>query len=288
MDAHEFIIGRQIDWATRHGIQLIGSQGDRGRKAYTETLEQNLFEPLSPVARESFENGDGKELARTPEAPAKMQAVHSSSALGVNVFHYWERIGHVSEMVVYCGFSGKGGIESKTIHFEEKYPVTGINRKPPNIDVVIHNQEKETFQRLAVECKFSEPYSSEGHGGLKSAYLQSKELWGDIPQLRTFAETISPEDSHFQYLHAAQLAKHILGLKSRYAKGEFGLLYLWYDVPFGEGVRHRKEIEEFAAIAQTDGVYLHAMTYQELIGVLESECSNEHARYIHYLKERYL
>jgi hypothetical protein len=39
------------------------------------------------------------------------------------------------------------------------------------------------------------------------------DLWTDIPNLRRFAESISPDDNEFIHLHPAQLIKHILGLK---------------------------------------------------------------------------
>lgn len=85
MNAHDYIISKQIEWARNAGIDLTGSKGNRGLSAYTRKLEDNLFEPLTPATMKSFQGGDGGELAGNP---AKMQAVHSSSALGVNIFQY--------------------------------------------------------------------------------------------------------------------------------------------------------------------------------------------------------
>ena len=89
MNAFEYILSKQIQWAYRNNITLIGSKGNRGRKAYTQKLDDNLFEPLLPETVKNFKGADGGELTGNP---CKMQAVHSSSALGVNIFQYWKRI----------------------------------------------------------------------------------------------------------------------------------------------------------------------------------------------------
>jgi len=89
MNAHGYILSKQIQWAYRNNIVLIGSKVNRGRKAYTQKLGDNLFEPLMIEIRNNFKEADGGELTGNP---CKMQAVHSSSALGVNIFQYWKRM----------------------------------------------------------------------------------------------------------------------------------------------------------------------------------------------------
>jgi len=51
MNAREYIISKQIQWAYRNNIVLIGSKINRGRKAYTQKLDDNLFEPLMPEVK---------------------------------------------------------------------------------------------------------------------------------------------------------------------------------------------------------------------------------------------
>lgn len=287
MKAYEYITGKQAQWALNRGISLVGSEGNKGRPLYTSKLNQNLFEPLSLDTRKSFEQGDGGEISGNP---AKMQAVHSSSALGVNVFQYWQNIQQVSAIASACGFCRKGNAVSEKIVFEDKYPVDdNLNKFPiaPNIDVVFHNANSAQFKRFAVECKFSEAYSSQKHSGLKPAYLELPQLWSNIPSLYDFAKSICPNEN-FIYLHSAQLIKHILGLKRKFGKNGFRLLYLWYDVLGKEGAIHRDEIDKFSEIAKADGVYFNALSYQELILVLSKEYKQEHAHYIKYLSERYL
>ena len=289
MRGYDYILAKQIAWANRNDIPLVGSKGTRGRPAYTATLGQNLFQPLLPEVRKSFEEGDGGELGSS-RMPGKMQAVHSSSALGVNVFHYWKSISKVPDIAAACGFCRSGSQVSCDIKFEDKYTVDKQFSYPPNIDVVIHNTESAGVQRFAIECKFSEAYGTHKHGGLKPKYLGCSGLWADVPHLRKFAETITgEEDQKFQHLHPAQLVKHILGLKqgTKSLQG-FRLLYLWYDVPGEEGKVHRDEVEEFEGVVKKDGVKFHSMTYQELIVKLAADYAKEHREYLDYLTGRYL
>lgn len=66
----------QLAWATSRG----SSVDDKG---YLENVVQNLFQPLSDGAFSQFK------LARGGELKQKNKALHSSSALAVNVFHHW-------------------------------------------------------------------------------------------------------------------------------------------------------------------------------------------------------
>jgi len=288
LSAYEYIKSKQIQWARNQDIPLIPSKGKRGHRAYTFDLNMNLFWPLIERVRVRFEQGNGNEIVGSPDSPAKMQAVHSSSALGVNVFQYWEGIHQVPVIAAACGFYKKGEVISETIIFEDKYPIKGIKGIPPHIDVVIHNSASSTFKRFAIECKFTEPYGSYELKGLKSAYLNEDELRLDIPELHNLARSISPDNTLNQYLDTAQLIKHILGLKTFRKKSEFQLLYLWYDVLGEEGVGHRNEIDEFTSIAKSDGIHFSSLSYQELIIRLAKEYRQEHSEYVKYLTERYL
>lgn len=287
MNGYQYILARQTEWAKNQGFDLIGSKINRGRPTYTTNLDFNLFQPLLPEVRRAFEQGDGSELG-SPGLPGKMQAVHSSSALGVNVFQYWNSTSSVPIIAAACGLCRRGSQVSCDIRFEEKYPIKDSFRYHPNIDVVIHNTPTAKIKRFAIECKFSEAYGARRHAGLKSKYLESTEIWSDIPKLRAFAERISPDDRDFRHLHPAQLVKHILGLKRQFGIGGFRLLYLWYDVLGEQGKRHGDEVGEFSGVAKQDGIKFHSLTYQELIAKLANRLRVEHHEYIGYLTERYL
>lgn len=288
MNAHEYILAKQVQWARNCHIKIIGSKNMRGRPSYTSKLIENLFEPLIPEVRESFEKGDGNEIKGSPDSPAKMQALHSSSALGVNIFHYWQRIRQVPLIAAACGFCKKRNNTSQKIVFEDKYPIDDKFRHSPNIDVVIYNSDASKVKRFAIECKFSEAYGGRKHSGLNPKYINLDVIWEDIPRAFDFAKTISPQDTKFAHLHPAQLVKHILGLKNKFGKEGFRFLYLWYDVLGQEGSVHRKEIEAFSDLVKSDGIKFHSQSYQELIVKLSNEYRSEHEKYIRYISERYL
>lgn len=168
MNSYEYILSKQIQWALNHNIKLIGSKSDRGRPAYTSKLEDNLFEPPLDNTIQAFQSGDGGEILSDSSGPAKMNAVHSSSALSVNIFQYWEKINQVSSIASSCGLCNKNNKISESILFEQKYPISGSFKLHPNIDVIIKNKPGSKYKVYAIECKFSEAYSTQ------------KELWGHV------------------------------------------------------------------------------------------------------------
>ena len=286
MDAREYILSKQELWAKNRGIALIGSQGERGRRLYTPTLNENLFEPLEKETEAVFLEGNGLELMGNP---AKMQALHSSSALAVNFFQFWQKRKLAPVIAAACGLCRKGNTTSQSITFEEKFPIHPKLTTPPNLDVVIHNEEDNSYKVFAIECKFSETYGNrkDGHG-LREQYLQLEEIWSGIPHLLEFAQSLSPEDTVFQYLHPAHLVNHILGLKHAFGKKGFRLLYLWYDVPGEAGYFHRREEEQVSQICKEDGILFHAKSYQEVIMSLAKEEGGEIDRFLSYISTRYL
>ena len=288
MKAYEYILLKEIQWALNRGIDLVGSQGKRGRPAYTPDLNQNLFEALDPVIKKSLESGDGGEINGSPERPAKMQAVHSSSALGVNIFQYWQTIDQIPKIAAACGFCRRGNRISKKIVFEDKYPINNRFRFSPNIDVVLHNSSSAKYKRFAIECKFSEAYSTQGEHSLKRKYLDLEEVWSDIPNLHELAKELCPKDNTYKYLHPAQLIKHILGLKKAFGRNGFRLLYLWYNVLGEEGAIHQQEVDRFIQTVRSDDIKFHALSYQELIARIAAEHRAEHGKYVKYITERYL
>jgi len=285
MNPREYILSKQIQWAYRNNIMLIGSRGNRGRKAYTQKLDDNLFEPLMIEVRNNFKEADGGEITGNP---CKMQAVHSSSALGVNIFQYWKRINQVPAIAAACGFCNTDNTSSQNINFEVKYPISGKFSRSPNIDVVINNSPESRFKVFAIECKFSEAYNPRAHSGISPKYIELNKKWDNMPNLLKLAKEISPDDKKYFYLHPAQLMKHILGLKEKFGKNKFRLLYLWYDTIAPESAKHHKEIEEFIKITQADGVHFHTMSYQDLIIKLAKKYRDTHRDYIDYITERYL
>ena len=159
MNGYEYILAKQTEWAKNQELDLIGSKIDRGRPVYTIKLDHNLFQPLLPDVRTSFAAGDGNELG-SGGLLGKMQAIHSSSALGVNVFQYWKSTSAVPVIASACGLCRQGSDVSYDIRFEGKCPINDSFGIHPNVDVVIHNKSDARFKRFAIECKFSEAYGT--------------------------------------------------------------------------------------------------------------------------------
>jgi len=286
MAATEQIKAKQLEWAQYKGFELVGSRGSRGRRVYTAKLQDNLFQPLNTQTRIELEEGDGRELSGTEKRPAKIQALHSSSALGINVFDYWRNSPDLSIITSSCRLSRSGRKLAGSIRFEQKLPIESRFQYSPNMDVVIHLNSG-SYKCLAIECKFTEAYSGRGHSGLDSKYLENEDIWQGLSATKQLAREISPNDSRFDFLHAAQLIKHILGLNRKYKHSRYRLLYLRYDA-FGEpGFRHRQEVEEFARIVRSDGVVFHESTYQDLI-IRLARHREHHTEYVSYITERYL
>jgi hypothetical protein len=289
MNGLDFIQTKQVAWAKRNNIPLIGSQVTKGAKNYTENLDDNFFEKLTHETILAIKGGDGGELTSVGGNPTKMNALHSSSALGVNIFQYWKSINKVSDIAFACGLCASENKNSINITFEEKFVISNSFPKAPNIDVVIHNTNDSDIKAFGIECKFSEAYGSREHSGLKEKYLvEIPDQWVDIPNIFEFAKTKSPDYKIFHHLHPAQLFKHILGLKRKYGKKHFRLLYLWYDVYGTDGAGHRKEIETFKEIAKKDDVMIHSLSYQELICKLANQFYDGNEKYVDYITDRYL
>lgn len=286
MSPADYIKQRQILWALRHGVHL-GSQFRhdpdlakvaRGEKSFVFDLRDNLFEPLIPEARQEFERGDGKELRQ------KMCAVNSSSALSVNLFHYWRRISQIESIARACQVPSRN---ISGVRFEAQFPICDRFERSPNLDVVIDYADRRGLLATAVECKLGEPYDGRAKGGLGPVYLAHPEFWTDLPNLHELARQVSPAN-RFLHLAAPQLIKHILGLKTSYGPQGFRLLYLWYNVPGPEAVKHTAEIAEFAALAARDGIAFQSLTYQDVILSLARTERGSHEAYVDYLAGRYL
>jgi hypothetical protein len=220
------------------------------------------------------------------DKPAKMQALHSSSALGINIFDYWRGLPDLSIVTSSCGLSRAASKLNGDIRFEQQFSIDERFRYPPNIDVVICPNIGR-YRAFAIECKFTEPYSSREHGGLDGKYLENDDIWHGLSATKRLALEISPNDDSFKYFHAAQVIKHILGLNRKFGHSRYRLLYLWYDAIGEPGFGHRQEIERFAGIVSSDGVVFHETTYQDLIVRLaQHRAGNE--KYVAYITDRYL
>jgi hypothetical protein len=258
---------KQNSWAAVQGIGI--DQSD-----YAFRLEDNLFVPLSAASRLEIGRGDGGELG-TFDKRGKMQALHSSSALASNVFEFWR--GHnTSALVQALGLSG-GEVN---IEFERKFP-TGLPGNAPNLDVVLTSTD---CSITAIESKFLEPYSGHHAVGFKDKYFG---LWGQsgYTHCQELVNNLQSGEMVYRWLHAEQLLKHILGLTKSGLR--WNLLYLWYEAPGPAAKEHANEADEFAHIAQADGIAFRSLSYQNLFTAMKSSTEIQDSEYLSYLGNRY-
>ena len=103
----------QRDWAEAQGLEP-------DHRGYLVDVRSNLFKPMAPRTEAAFKKGSGSELKDTPNRPAKMKALHSSSALAVNFFDFWTE---QDKSALQRALSLDMAITSIT--FEEQFP-TGL------------------------------------------------------------------------------------------------------------------------------------------------------------------
>ena len=269
---HKLILNQQQSWARQRGIEI-----DDG--GYTLSPSDNFFSPLSLETIKEFKSGKGDELGESGSR-GKMQALHSSSALVVNIFEYW-RSRNADTIARACG-TPSGMTE---MHFEKTNP-TPLGGIPPHLDVEFHGAAD--LKPVAIESKFTEPYHRKTRRIIKDRYLTYKGLWSQLPGCEALIKRIREEEkgkTSFIYLDAPQLLKHILGLATKFGTNGFEFVYLWYELPSSEAEKHRQEIKEFKLYAGDD-VYFRDMTYQELFNILKGSLDAD-KRYISYLTERY-
>jgi len=271
MPAADHIANCQFKWAIQDMVPLEG---------YTKRVEDNVFDnELHPETRKEYEKGKGHELEGSR---AHMKALHSSSALVVNVFDYWRRQDRIEDIARCCG--AKGNITG--MEFEKTHPIRDVNRTPPHLDI-----EFSGTIPLAIESKFTETYHRKTRRDNRDThldvYLAHRTLWDRVPGIRALAESISHQSgarTDFEYLDVPQVIKHILGLRCSYP-GQFSLLYLWYKINSNEAKQHEKELDRFSN-SISDEMSFQTMTYQDLFNDIR-HLPDADSAYLKYLERRY-
>lgn len=218
---------------------------DRG---YTSRSELNLLPGVRlEDVQADLAQGSGQEL------DGKFRAAHSSSALAVNAFGPWRK--HPQGL----SLLGKTGFDF--LQFEKQCP-TGLGGIPPNLDLVVAG----TDVVIGVESKFLEILAP------KPAKFADSYTRENLPQMEPSwwylmnALKAGPD----QYLDAAQLVRHYLGLRNQpeYQGKKIVLLYVfwepenWRDFP--EYRRHRDELAAFQEQVEDSAVSFVWTTYPEL------------------------
>lgn len=272
------------------------SQSKVRNEDYLCFYEDNLFENLGEKEIKQFSDASGQELLDKKNSKAKMLALHSSSALCVNFFLYLQKKGKLNVILktldLNCNIC-----ESL---FEKPYK-TGSGKFPASIDYAITTDNL----LIGIESKFTEHYySHKDQSILKQSYLKKpdyskvkSDLFESTPVLMEWIDTkwtnieytnkskkYHGKAAPYEFLDAAQLVKHILGLKSDNRR--FVLIYLHYDRDCPENIKHQEEVEDFGAILNKDGIKFISISYQELFRKILPYLK-EDVEYVNYLKTRY-
>lgn len=252
---------------------------DPARPGYTATIGANLFlGGLRPATEAEFRAADGAELEDTARRPAKMRALVSSSALGVNFFDAWRDSMHTGLGQV-LGL----GAPSAKLRFEYKPDRYPVGPRSPNLDLLL---TLEAGHRVGVESKFTEPFRAPGGDALLSPkyFPIGVNLW-DQAGLGRAQQLAGRLAARWHYLDAAQLLKHMLGLACE-SEESATLLYLWYDTGLDDAQAHRTEVVMFAEQVHGDRVGFRSCTYQEAFAALPAGAETV-AGWREYMAARY-
>jgi len=194
-----------------------------------------------------FAQGTGNELE------GKFRAAHSSSALAANTFGPWRTNPQSLHLLGETGFD--------LLRFEKQCP-TGLGGFPPNLDLLVASPNVV----IGVESKFLE-FLTTKQPKFTDSYTRK-----NLPQMEEcWAETIDGlKAGPKQYLDAAQLVRHYLGLRNQpeYEGKKIILLYLFWEPEnweeFEEYRQHRQELAAFQQKVSTSDVTFMWMTYPQL------------------------
>jgi hypothetical protein len=217
-------------------------------RGYAPTPELNLVPGVHlEDLQADFAQGSGNELE------GKFRAAHSSSALAANTFGPWRKNPQALPLLGETGFD--------FLQFEKKCP-TGLGGIPPNLDLLVENSNVV----IGVESKFLEFLAPKPP---KFAASYTRE---NLPRMEacwaTWLEAL--KDGPPQYLDAAQLVRHYLGLRNQpeFQGKRIVLLYLFWEpenwADFPEYRRHRTELAAFEEAVKDSEVSFVWMTYPEL------------------------
>lgn len=259
---------QQRAWADSQRLQV-------DHAGYFARAEDNL--PwLSPEIRSEFDAADGGEFGQSG-GRAKIAALHSSSALAVNLFGYW-RTRDPKPLAEAIGFES----DIAEIRFEQKFP-TGVGPRAPNIDVVIRGVHE---RLLAVESKFCESFSRKSQSLQDKYFPKGSGRWhaAGLPGAQAAADSLR-ETNAFVYVDAAQLLKHMLGLAR--TRTDWHLMLLWYVPTTDAAEAMNAEASEFQQLLGPDGARFSWSSYQELWSRLHPMLGSQDQEYAAYLGGRY-
>lgn len=199
--SNDFILA--LEDALQQADEKVGKRSDYYPKGYRSHWEENVFNScMEPEFLKMFLNGNGSEL------PCKAAAVHSSSMLAYNFFH-WVSPERKLDF---------GDVKYDHVAFELKLPCLKGKAKA-NMDVALYSSEKHKL--LLLESKFTE-YCHKGKFEISKSYENPKcyfsdgEFWAEL--VKNLVKTYSDHSDHY-YDGIKQLICHAIAV-SNVVKGD--------------------------------------------------------------------
>lgn len=258
--------------AIRDAFLLARPDVELDDRGYVHRFSENLLPGVRPEDFEAdLRNGDGHELQ------GKFRAVHSSTALAVNVFAPFRT--RLQEL----DLPGSGPFTG--LEFERKCP-NELNGNSPNLDVLLQGPE----EVVGMESKLAEPMKS-----TKAEFSpQYRERLRDrLGSSAWFLEMCRLEEDpkRYRFLDAAQLVKHAFGLVHTFPGRNVKLLYLFWE-PRNSGdhpffAEHRRQVAEFARSVRKSSPAFDAMSHGELWRNWSTAASPWLSAHIRNLRARY-
>ena len=275
MASRRLLLRCQRRWAQRAGFAVDAA-------GYLPTVRDNLREPLSASALADFTARGAGEFHDGERHAARMRAVHSSAAFGVNVFDHWSTADPAP-------LAQALRLPAPIRHLVfEPHLSTAAGGNPANPDIAI---ELTSGGLVVIECKFSEwlvPSRKRGNVFHERYFLPGPGAWqqAGLPACQALADDLQSGREYFRYLEADQLLKHVLGLKAARQAGG-ALVYLYFEWPGRTGLAHQAELQRFADRVQSDADF-SSTTFQALFAGLCQSVPSVEPGYLGYLQVRYM
>jgi hypothetical protein len=264
------VLLNQIQWASQANVRV-------DRAGHTDSVDANLWRPLSPRNRIVFRQAAGAALEEG------LRSLHSSSALVANVFDYWS-VQDATPLAQALDVDGVIG----AIAFEAPVAAGSLPNQTLNLDVCLTLTDG---RAIGIESKFGEWLTPRVPGtGLmrpKAADVAAGR-WADLglPKSQALAEAMHAGKRSFRYLDATQLLQHALTLAAQPGHQGFALWYLYYAWDMPQAQQHAHELDVFTRDAGVE-LGFRALTYQSMFEALKQASGRRHADYIAYLQRRY-
>lgn len=191
-------------------VEARGIKVDEKKNFYADSYQKNIYPgKMDEQHIRMFCKGGGKELFPKDGEKEKAAAIHSSSMLSYNFFHW---IDEKHPLILY-------GVRYTNVVFEEQFRVLSSRNNKANMDVVLFgkNQKGEkTF--LLFESKFTEHLNpknikvdiAEAYDDPEGYFAYGKE-W--VPVIKSLRDRMAKnEATYFEGLK--QVACHLMGISS--------------------------------------------------------------------------